>query len=105
MGFEPAIREAARQDFSQQRFPTRLVAISPPAQIGGEIAVGRKVEMNGFNAVPVRRDLDHSGPADALMREELVFGERLFRAVRPAASGSTHFGGASRQIAPALAVP
>jgi len=73
------------------------------SQISGEIAAGREVELNGLPAVPVRRDLENRGPGEAVVREEQVFPKRRWRLFR-AASGGNHFGGDSRQIAPALAL-
>src|ERR1700676_4383516 len=73
----------------------------PRAQISSEIAVWRKIEINRLLAVPVRRDLENRGPADAAMGEKHVFAKPLFRA----ASGSNHLGRNSCQIAPALRIP
>src|ERR1700675_141493 len=73
----------------------------PRAQVSSEIAVGRKIEMNRLLGVPVRRDLENGGPADAAMGEKHVFAKHLF----PAASASNHLGRNSCQIAPALRIP
>ena len=104
IGFEPAIRKAAREDFSQQRFPTRRVVLATRAQFSGEVAAGRKVEMNRLLAIPVRRDLQNRRPAESMMSEKHVFPKREGRLFRRA-SGSNHLGRDSREIAPALAIP
>src|ERR1700692_4871757 len=71
------------------------------AQISSEIAIWRKIEMNRFLAVPVRRNLKDRWPAEAAMSEKHVFTKSLFRAAR----GSNHICRDSCQIAPALAIP
>src|SRR5260370_42483118 len=73
----------------------------PRAQISSEIAVWRKIEMNRLPGVPVRRNLENGGPADAAMGEKNVFAKHLFRAAR----ASNHLGRNSCQIAPALRIP
>ena len=60
--------------------------------------------MNRLLAVPVRRNLENRGPADAAMSEKHIFAERWFRIAFRAANGSNHLDGDSSQIAPALAV-
>src|SRR5271165_3746940 len=74
--------------------------MAPRSQLGAEIAIRCKVETNRGRTVPVRRDLENRGPADAVVREKHIFAERLLRA----ASGGNHLGRDPCEIAPAPAV-
>src|ERR1017187_3115234 len=96
----PAVRQTSRQDFSQQRFPTRLIAMTSRSRKRVQIEIGSEVDRNQFLPVPVGRDLEDRGSADAVVREEQFFSKCFF----PAGCGDNHLGRDSSEIAPALEI-
>ena len=80
--FQPSIRQTAGHNFTQQRFPGRLITHVAPPQLSTQIDAGREVDQNGFLTIPVRGYLKNCRPTKAAMREEHFFAKALLRAGR-----------------------
>lgn len=84
---KPAIRKAIGQKLLESFARGGFIAAGGGAKFGGGVATRREIEMNGLGGLPVGRDLENCGAAEAAMGEEHFFAEGML------CGGGDDFGG------------
>lgn len=90
--FEPARGEATGKKFLKGLAGSAEVSAGRSTERGGGVARGYEIEMDGLALLPVGRDLEDGRAAEASMREEHFFAERMF------SGGSNNLRGNAREF-------
>ena len=84
---EPAVSESIGQKLVEGLAQDGWVAAGRGAKVGGGVASGSEIEVNGLTGLPVGRDLEDCGTTESAMGEKHFFAEGLV------VSGGDDFGG------------